>query len=153
ELLREAPLGVVHAARDVEGEDHRRVHRRAGALHQLAEAQIVVDDGDGIVLNASTLDGFLDGPSAIETGAGAALVPALAHVVGLVHRRRAPRLELGELQLFPQPVDDLVHLELDHEADFALPGAALARIGTGLAAGLQHLAGLAAPLAGALADR
>src|SRR5439155_1013546 len=81
----------------------------------------------------------------------AAPVPALAHVVGIVERRRAARLELGELQLLPQPVDDLVDLQLDHEADLAVLGAARLRGPLAfLASRLQHLARLAAPLARAL---
>ena len=44
ELLGEPALRLVHAARDVEREDHRGVDRRRGALHQLAEAQVLVDD-------------------------------------------------------------------------------------------------------------
>src|SRR5262245_41472742 len=152
ELLREPPLRVVHAAGDVEREDHRRVDRRARALDELAEAQVVVDDGDGIVLDVPALDGFLERPPPVEARSRAALVPALAHEIGLVHRRRAARLELGELQLFPQPVDDLVDLQLDHETDLAVAGPALARIGAGFASRLQDFAGLAAPLARALLD-
>ena len=46
ELLGEAPLRLVHAARDVEREDHRGAGRRPRPAHQLAEAQDVVDQGD-----------------------------------------------------------------------------------------------------------
>src|SRR5207247_5221820 len=86
--------------------------------------------------------------------ARAALVPAFADVFGLVHRRAALGLELRELELLPQPVDDLVELELHDEADLAVVGAArLALLAAFLAAGLQHIAGLAAPLARALLHR
>src|SRR6267378_1011875 len=61
----------------------------------------------------------------VEARARAALVPALAGVFGLVHRRGALGLELRELELLPQPVDDLVELQFDDEADLAVAGAAL----------------------------
>src|SRR5205814_4509636 len=83
--------------------------------------------GDRVVLDGAALHRLPDRAAAIEPGGRAAPVPALAHVVGIVERRRASRLELGELQLLPQPVDDLVDLQLDHEADLAVLGAARLR--------------------------
>src|SRR5207237_2527927 len=60
-------------------------------------------------------------------------------------------LELGQLQLLPEPVDDLVDLELDDEADLAFAGAPLAPLRVAfLAPGLQDVAGLALALARAL---
>src|SRR5205085_7118391 len=101
-----------------------------------------------VYLYRFSLDGLLQRLAPIEAGARAALVPALAHVVGVVHRRVAPRLELGELELLPEPVDDLVDLQLDHEADLAFAGAALAAVGAArVAPRLQDLSRLAAPLA------
>src|SRR5207248_10530835 len=83
----------------------------------------------------------------------AALVPAFARVFVLIHGRRALRLELRELELFPQPVDDLVELELDDEADLAIVGAAgLSLLAAFFAAGLQDVARLATSLARALVD-
>src|SRR5574341_426708 len=150
ELLREAPLRLVHAARDVEREDHRGARRRRRALVQLAEAQVLVDDGDGAFVEGFPLDRFLQCAPSVEAGAGAALVPALAHVVGLVQRRGAPGLELRELELLPEPVDDLIDLELDDELDFAVARAAGPAFGIALfARRLQHVAGRALALAGA----
>src|SRR3954471_8982675 len=42
ELLGEAPLRLVHRARDIEREDHRRAGRGRGPAHQLAEPQFLV---------------------------------------------------------------------------------------------------------------
>src|SRR5205085_5721848 len=101
---------------------------------------------DGVALHR-----LLHGAPAVEARARAALVPALAHVFGLVHGRGALGLEFRKLQLFPQPVDDLVDLQLDHEADLAVAGATgLAGFAAFLAPGLQDVAGLAPALARAL---
>src|SRR5687768_2896477 len=152
ELLGQPPLRLVHAARDVEREDHRSVGRWRGALHQLTEAQVLVDDRHRILLDRTSFDRFLHRLAAIQAGARAALVPAFAYVVGLVHGPRALGLQLGKLELFPQPVDDLVDLELHHEADLAVAGAAaFARLAAFFLARLQHVARLAAALARALA--
>src|SRR5205823_78809 len=97
------------------------------------------------------LDRLLHRAAPIEPRARAALVPAFADVLGLVHGRDALGLELRQLQLLPQPVDDLVDLQLDHEADLAVAGAArLALLLAFFPSGLQDVAGLAAALAGAL---
>ena len=44
-------------------------------------------NGDRALLDRAALDRFLHGAAAVQARARAALVPALAHVVGLVHRR------------------------------------------------------------------
>src|SRR4029077_20590939 len=109
-----------------------------------------------VARGVSGLDGvplhrLLHRAPAVQARARAALVPALAHVVGLVHGGAALGLELRQLRSLPQPVDDLVDLQLDDEADLALAGAALlAGLGAVLAPLLQHVARLAAPLARAL---
>src|SRR5262249_5980447 len=126
-------------------------HRRRGALDELAEAQVLVDDRDRVFLYRPSFDGFFQGTATIQARARAAPVPAFAHVVGLVHGRGALRLEVGELQLLPDPVDALLELHLDHEAALAVLGAARLRLGVALLAPLlQHVAGLALALPGAL---
>ena len=45
EGLGDLPLALAHAARDVEQQDHHRLHRRLLALGELAIAQIVVGEG------------------------------------------------------------------------------------------------------------
>src|SRR5512145_199423 len=148
-LLGEAALRLVHAARDVEREHDRGVGRRQGAAVELAEAKVVVDDGERVVLHRMALGGFLERAPAVEARARAALVPAFADVVGLIQRRRALGLEVRELELLPQPVDDLIDLELDHEADFAVARAGLATLVVFFACGAQHVARLALALTGA----
>src|SRR5438105_6495349 len=156
ELLREPPLRFVHRARDVEREDHRGAGGGRGPAHELPEAQVVVHQRDRLVVDRRGLDGvalhrLLHGAPAVEARARAALVPAFAHVLVLVHGSGALGLELGELQLLPEPVDDLVDLELDDEADLAFAGAPLAPLRVAfLAPGLQDVAGLALALARAL---
>jgi hypothetical protein len=96
---------------------------------------------------------LFQGSPAVQPGARAALVPAFALVVGLFHRVGAPGLQVGQLELLPQPVDDLVDLHLDHEAHFAVCRAAGVRAGAVVARGPQHVARLALALARALLAR
>ncbi len=44
-VLRDLPLALAHAARDVEQQDHDGLHRRLLALGELAIAQVVVGEG------------------------------------------------------------------------------------------------------------
>jgi hypothetical protein len=126
----------------------------------LPESQVVVDERErlrigerGVALHRVALHGFLHRAPAIEARARAALVPAFARVLVLIHGCRALGLELGKLELLPQPVDDLVELELDDEANLAVVRAAgLALLTAFFASGLEDVAGLAASLAGALVD-
>ena len=76
---------------------------------------------------------------------------SFADVVWFIHRRGALGLELRQLQFLPQPVDDLVDLQLDDEPDLAVAGAAGAALLVALIARrLQHVARLSFALAGAL---
>ena len=52
-LLGEAPLRLVHGSGDVEGEDDRGIRRRRRAAHELAEAQVLVHDGNDVVRASS----------------------------------------------------------------------------------------------------
>src|SRR6185503_10912380 len=81
--------------------------------------------------------------AAIEPRARAPAVPAFANPVGFVGGADAS-LEIGKLHFFPQPVDDVVDLQLEQELNLAvvlsagtlLPGATLAtRV-------LKHVPGL-----------
>src|SRR4029077_20301041 len=94
---------------------------------------------------------FIGGGARVEPRAGAAPIPALAHPFTLGGRAGA-RLEVRQLHLLPQPVDDVVDLELEQELHAAVIAAAaalltralvLARIG-------EHVPGLGLALAGAL---
>ncbi len=62
-----------------------------------------------------------------------------------------PRLEVRRLHLFPQPVDDVVDLEFQHQLNFALIAAALPFFAAALAVrALKHIAWLGAALTSTL---
>src|SRR5690606_13871580 len=86
-------------------------------------------------------------------GSHAAAVPSLPGVV-LLAQRAGLELQVRELQLLPEPIDDVVDLELEHELVAALLVAALALAAAFRAArGRELVAGLRVALAdaGALA--
>src|SRR6185312_2345686 len=90
--------------------------------------------------------------SSVKVGvARGAPVPALADPVAVVGRTGA-RLEIGQLHLLPQPVDDVVDLELEQQLHLALVTAAGALLARSLVARRigEHVAGLGLALARAL---
>ena len=97
---------------------------------------------------AATLDELLEGAAPIEPRARAAPVPAFAHPVRLVRGADA-RLEIRQLHLLPEPVDDVVDLELEQELHFAfvLPARALLARAALAVRALQYIAGLGFALA------
>src|ERR1700676_2643544 len=101
------------------------MHRRLAAARELAVAQILIDEcwsGAGI---ATPLDHFLEGAPTVEARACAAPIVTFPYPVRILGRTHA-RLQIGKLHLFPQPIDDVVDLEFQHELDFTLILAALA---------------------------
>src|SRR6185436_711209 len=82
----------------------------------------------------------------VEPRAHAAPAPAFARVVVVLHRARFD-LEIRELQLLPEPIDDIVDLELQDELITAL----LVATGALRRRAVARLDELIAGLAGALA--
>src|SRR5918998_4147 len=94
--------------------------------HELAEAEIVIGEGCRIDLDRAPTDRLLHGASAIEPRAHAALVPAFADELVVFDAPRVFRLQVRELELLPQPVEDVLDLELEHELKVALAAACFA---------------------------
>jgi hypothetical protein len=116
---------------------------------ELPVAQIVVRERRCVLLNRAALDRFLERAPAVEARAHAAPAPALAREV-LVAQGAGLDLQVGQLELFPQPIDDVVDLELEHEliaAFVVTPGA----FAVALRGPREHVAGLAVALADTLA--
>src|SRR5439155_26149890 len=126
EGLRKLPLDGRHAGRHVEPEHHHGVGGPAWSLLQLTEAQVVIDEWHGLRLDRAPLHRFLDREPPVEPRADAALADAFAHDLVLVDGSARLGFEIGQLELLPQPVDEIIELELDHQLEFALAGTALA---------------------------
>src|SRR6185437_949715 len=103
------------------------------------------------VAPGAPLHQLLEGAPPVEARTRAAPVPALADPVAVVGRTGA-RLEIGQLHLLPQPVDDVVDLELEQQLHLALVTAAGALLARSLVARRigEHVAGLGLALARAL---
>src|SRR5581483_8560940 len=147
----ELSVPVGHAARHIEHEEHHRMHRRLPAPRELSVTKIFVDEGWGGSGSAAPLHHLLEGTAPVESRAGAAPIPAFTYPVALLGRSDT-RLQVGKLHLLPQPVDDVIDLELEQELDFTLVLAAAAllaraallrRIG-------EHITRLGLALSGAL---
>src|SRR6266513_4857131 len=119
EGLGELAIAVGHAARHVQHEEPHRVQRRLTAPGELAEAQILVDEGLRGPRRPAPLHQLLERAAPVEARACTMAVPALADPVGFLGRPHA-RLEVGQLHRLPQPVDDVVDLELEQQLHFAL---------------------------------
>ena len=139
-----------HARGDVHREEHDGLRRGALAHRELPIAQVVVGERRRILMDRTPLDRFLQRAPPVEPRAHAAPAPALARVVVLAHRA-ALDLEVRELQLLPEPIDDVVDLELEHELVAALVVAALAFARVAVRRIREHVAGLAVALADAAA--
>src|SRR5262249_15129784 len=98
-----------------------------------------------------TFDQLLERTPSIEPRTRAASIPAFANPVRFFGRADA-RLQIRQLHLFPEPVDDVVDLELQHELDFAfvLSARALLARSTLTLRSLQNVARLRSALAGTL---
>jgi hypothetical protein len=83
-------------------------------------------------LHVTSLDGFFHGTAAVEPRSRAAAVPAFACVL-LVGHTTDTRLQIWQLELFPQPVDDVVDGQFQHELHATGLSGALALV---LSAGL-----------------
>jgi hypothetical protein len=150
ERLGELAVAVGHAAGDIQHEEHHGVHRRLAPAGELAEAQILI--GEGLrATQALAFHQLLDRTPAIQAGAGAAPVPAFAHPVAVVGRPNA-RLQVRQLHFLPQPVDDVVDLDLQHQLDATIALTALTFLRTlaGRTAIGQYVAGFRLALAHAL---
>ncbi len=123
ERLGELTRGVVHAGGDVKNKNDRRLSQRLRTPPQLPKAQIVVGKGDRVRLNRAALHRFLDCSAAIQSGAWTTAIDAFAHVLRLVNAVGGFWLEIGEFQLFPQPVENFIDFELQNEFDTAFSGA------------------------------
>src|SRR5262249_22284225 len=145
ECLGELAVTVRHAPRDVEHEEDDRVYRRLSAPSKLPEAQVIVGEArqSGPTLLAASLDEFLERSSPIEPRSRATPVPPFADPV-CVLRGADARLEVRQLHLLPQPVDDVVDLDLEQELDltFVLTARALVVRATILARIGEHVARL-----------
>src|SRR5690606_4583906 len=117
------PLG--HAGRDVHGEEDDRLGRRALTDDELAVAEIVVRERRPVALDRAPLDRLLHRAATVEARPHAAAVPTLPRVVLLAHRAALHR-QVRQLQLLPEPIDDVVYLELEHELVAAVLVAAFA---------------------------
>src|SRR6185437_12328583 len=142
---------IRHAARDIEKEEDHGMDRGLAAPRKLPIAQVLVGERRGRTRRAAALHQLLEGAAPVESGAGAAAIPALTHPVGLLGGTDA-RLEVGELHLLPQPVDDVVDLEFQQQLHLALvlPSRTLLARTTLLGRIGEHIAGLGLALAGAL---
>src|SRR5690606_5667697 len=150
ERLREPAVAVRHARRDVHREEDDGFRRGPLPQHDLPIAQVVVRDRRRILgLDGAALDRFLDRAAPVEPRSHAAAVPAFARVVVLAQAARLD-LEIRQLQLFPEPVDDVVDLELEDELIAALVVAARTLARTALRRPREHVARLAVTLADAL---
>src|SRR5690606_1942952 len=125
ERLRELAVALRHAARHVEQEEHDGVHRGLAALRELAEAQILVREGRNSALGAAPLHELLEGSSPVEPRACAAPIPAFARPVRLLGSADS-RLQVRQLHFLPQPVDDVVDLDLEEQLQLAFVASARA---------------------------
>src|SRR5690606_28284068 len=148
--LRELAVAFGHAARDVEQEEHDRVHGRLTTLRELAEAQVLVREGRDRAFRAAPFHELLERPATVEARARAAPVPALTRPVRLVGRAD-PRLQVRQPHLLPEPVDDVVDLDLEHELQLPVFSAART-LASALVAGrrAEHVARLHVALADAV---
>src|SRR5579863_163604 len=151
ECLRELSIAIGHAARDVEQEEHDGMHGGLSPAGELSIAQVLIDEARRRAGRAAPFHHLLEGAAAIEPRARAATIPPLPYPVGFLRWTDA-RLQVGKLHLLPEPIHDVVDLELEKKLDLALvltaraflTGAALtARIG-------EHISGLGFALPRAL---
>jgi hypothetical protein len=101
------------------------------------------------VLHRTPLQCFLQRAAPVEPRADAATAPAFARVVVVLDRALLD-LEVRQLQLLPEPIDDVVDLELEDELITALLVAAGAFCRLAVARRHELVAGLAGALADAL---
>jgi hypothetical protein len=95
------------------------------SANKLPETQVVIDERGRVLLNRTPPDRLFHGASAVQARTYAALVPALAHEFDVVLPRGLLWFEIGQLQLFPQPVENVFDFELEHELKIALTAAGL----------------------------
>src|SRR5688572_15905215 len=147
--LRELATVLAHARGHVEHQEYDGLCRRLLATRQLAETQVLVGKRRRIGLHRLALHRLAHRAPAIQPGAGAAPVPAFAHEF-VVARAAGASLEVGELHLLPEPVDDVVDLELEHVLDAAVFVAAATASGGAFA--LSGRADAVPGLSGSLTD-
>jgi hypothetical protein len=70
-------------------------------------------------------DGSFDRAAPVESRAHPALVPAFADKLLIVLTCGLLGLEIGQLQLFPQPIEHVFDFELEHELQIALTASRL----------------------------
>jgi len=149
--LGQLPIALRHAAGDVEQEKDHGAHRRLAASRELAESQILIGEGRRVRVLGAAFDRFLEGTPAIQAGARPAPVPPLAFPFGFLGSSD-PWLQIGELHVLPEPLDDVVHFELEQEfgaASLFSAGAFLSRTAGGIRLP-EHIAGFGLPLTDAL---
>ncbi len=145
--LCELAIPIGHAARNIEHEEDDRVHRRLTPSRELTEAQVIVGEAPRPGLLAAALHHLLEGSAPVQARARAAPIPPFTDPVRILGRTHA-RLQIGQLHLFPEPVDDVVDLDLQHELNLTLvltTGPLLARALIGARIG-QHVPGLGSAL-------
>src|SRR5882672_7920328 len=101
------------------------MHSGLAPARELPVAQILVNECWSRARIATPLDHFLERAAAVETRAGAAPIVTFPYPVRILGRTHAG-LQVGKLHLLPQPIDDVVDFEFQHELDFTLVLAALA---------------------------
>src|SRR5688572_15882705 len=76
ERFRKLPLRLAHAAGNIDRKDYRGACSGARAEHELPEAQIVIGERSGVLLDGAALDCLLHRAAAVEARAHATLVPS-----------------------------------------------------------------------------
>ena len=110
----------------------------------MPKAQVVIGEGDRVRLDSAAFHRFLDRPAAVQARPRTTAIDAFAHVLRLLHAVGGSGLEIGELQLFPQPVEDVVDFELENEFEAAFSAARTAVAAAARGGGSQHVAGFRA---------
>src|SRR5215470_5557959 len=118
--LRELALDRGHAHRHVEHEEDDGVARLALPRAKLVEAEIVVDEGRRIGLDRPSLQRLLERQAAIEASPDTAPARALADDLRLVDSDARGRAKLGELELLGEPIDQVIHLQLELQTEAAV---------------------------------
>jgi len=144
-------VGLGHAGRHIEQKEHGGAQGGLPPARELTKAQILIDEPLVGRVRRAALDRLLEGTAPIQARACTAPVPALALPFGLI-RLPGARLQIGQLQFFPHPIDDVVDFEFQQEfgtAAFGAAGTFVARFvaGIGLA---QKVAGFGGTLTHAL---
>src|SRR6185437_7548924 len=145
--LGQLPVAIGHAAGDVQQEEYCRASGGLAAARELPIAQVFIDERGCFGVEGAPLRRLAHRAAPIQAGTRTAPVPALTPPVRFLTGARA-RLQIGQPEIFPEPVDDVVYLELEHQLDATALGTSGALLpGRALVARLaQHIAWLGSTL-------